>query len=576
MNAYITILIGGIQGEGIASTAINLMKALSELGYYTFGERKFSSTIKGANTHTIITISNHPVHCCEHHYDVILAFDKDTVMLNRSDLKPHGALLVDETVDAGVVDHSAEKIMVLPMTSLAKKHGTLLMKNTCAIGFLGRVLQLEQSALEESLLNTYQNRTEEVVKQNIEVLNAAYKHETNQLMKLSLLPAKDGTDAPLVLMMGNDAITLGALMAGCRFVAAYPITPASDMMDVMGRALRSEGGIMIQTEDEIAAVIMCIGAGYAGVRSMTATSGPGLSLMVEGMGLAGMTETPIVIVDAQRAGPSTGMPTRTEQGDVSFLYYGGHGEYPMIILTPSTIHECYDLTIDAFQLADQYQCPVIVLTDLNLCLSPQTIPELTYKPVRIDRGEIILKEDQHKNTGEPYPRYAQTETGISPRSFPGMAGGIHHATGLEHSITGQPTDQPINRTMMMDKRLRKTIQLEDENAVHIEENDGKLLCLTYGSPWGVLKEAMKDKKLPVDIAHISRIRPLPVKQLSRLLNGYHKIVVMEQNHNGQLAGILKHELGMNDKILSLTRYDGLSFKTKNVYEALEGWCKEWK
>jgi 2-oxoglutarate/2-oxoacid ferredoxin oxidoreductase subunit alpha len=578
MSSYITILIGGIQGEGVASTGINLMKALSELHYYTYGERKFSSTIKGANTHIAITISNEPVHSCEYAYDIVMAFDEETLILNRASLKTQGIILVDESVKLTQKIDQTERMMVLPMTSLAKEHGTALMKNTCAIGFIGRMLQLDPEALEESIASTYAKREDSIIQQNISVLRAAYSYEASSLPKLTLLPVKAKSEAPLVLMTGNDALALGALMGGCRFVAAYPITPASDIMELMGRELPAEGGLMIQTEDEIAAVIMCTGAAYAGVRSMTATSGPGLSLMIEGLGLAGMTETPLVLVDAQRAGPSTGMPTRTEQSDISFLYYAGHGEYPLIMLTPSTIEESYQLTINAFNLADQYQCPVIILMDLNLSLSPQTIPLPAYQKTQINRGLMADLEEllQYEENDKTYPRYQLTDSGISARTFPGMAGGMHQATGLEHSLVGLPTDQPVNRVLMMDKRLRKTKPLEDQNAVHVVQNDGYILCLTFGSPWGVLQEAIKDTNLPVDSAHISRIRPLPVRQLRQLFGGYRQVIVMEHNHNGQLAGILKHEIGFSEKITSLNRYDGQSFKTNEVYAALERWCEEWK
>jgi 2-oxoglutarate ferredoxin oxidoreductase subunit alpha len=334
--------------------------------------------------------------------------------------------------------------------------------------------------------------------------------------------------------------------------------------------------MMIQTEDEIAAVTMCIGASYAGVRSMTATSGPGLTLMMEGLGLAGMTETPLVVVDAQRAGPSTGMPTRTEQSDLFSLYYAGHGEFPMIILSPSTIQECYELTMEAFQMADRYQCPVILLSDLNLSLSPQTIEAFRYAPRTVNRGETDNEESLQSDVEKIYPRYALTESGVSPRTFPGTIGGVHQVTGLEHTVLGRPSDKPENRQKMMDKRLRKTEPLKDQNAVFIKENGGKILCLTIGSSWGVLQEAVQNTGLHIDIAHISRIRPLPERQLKQLLERYTKVIVMEHNQQGQLAGILRGEVGFSDNLVSLTRYDGESFKVYEVRDKLKRWCDEWK
>lgn len=570
-----TILIGGIQGEGVASTGINLMRALAGLGYHAYGERKFSSRIKGGNTHMIITIGNDLVTCVESGVDLMLAFDEETITLNQHKLKNNGMVLVDETLTIEKSEGVHYSMVPLPLTMMAKTHGSVLMKNTSAIGYLGRLLGVQRSVLELSIAKTYHPKGEEIIQQNLQVLTAAYDDMRPELEKMDPLPDALQKEKNMMMLMGNDAIALGALMAGCRFMAAYPITPASDVMETMSRVFPEEGGLMVQTEDEVAAITMCIGASYTGVRSMTATSGPGLTLMMEGLGLAGMTETPLVVVDAQRGGPSTGLPTRTEQSDFSTLYHAGHGEFPMIILTPSTMEECYLLTKEAFNMADRYQCPVMVMTDLNLSLSPQTVPALPFVPGTMERGQLMVKNIE-EGTNEPFARYAFTEDGISPRSFPGMPGGIHQVTGLEHNEWGRPSDQPTNRQKMMDKRLQKLEPLTDQSAVHLEREDGKLLCLTCGSPWGVLQEAVKGTNLPVDIGRISRIRPLPKRQLQQLLDNYQKIIVMEQNQQGQLASILRQELNHQGNIISMTRYDGESFRVQEVRHLLEGWCEEWK
>ncbi|SMP38029.1 2-oxoglutarate ferredoxin oxidoreductase subunit alpha [Anoxynatronum buryatiense] len=573
-----TILIGGVQGEGVASTGINLMRALAGLGYHVYGERKFSSRIKGGNTHMIITIGDDHVTCVESVIDIILAFDEESISFNQIKLRDNGIILMDETLTPEASLTQNINTVALPLTLMAKKHGSLLMKNTSAIGYLGKLLGIQRQVLESSIAKTYLSKGDEVIQQNLQVLLAAYDDPCPELEKIDPLPDAPHRQESMMILMGNDAIALGALMAGCRFMAAYPITPASDVMETMSRVFPDEGGLMVQTEDEVAAITMCIGAGYAGVRSMTATSGPGLTLMMEGLGLAGMTETPIVVVDAQRGGPSTGLPTRTEQSDFSALYHAGHGEFPLILLTPSTIEECYELTKEAFNLADIFQCPVVVMTDLNLSLSPQTIPAFDYVPAAINRGVLMSLEDELSaaKITEPFARYALTENGLSPRSFPGMPGGIHQVTGLEHNKWGRPSDQPANRQKMMDKRLRKLEPLKDQSAVHLEQRDGKMLCLTCGSSWGVLQQAVKDTYLSVDIGRISRIRPLPKRQLQQLLANYEKIIVMEQNQQGQLALILRQELNHQNNIVSMTRYDGESFQVQEVRHLLEGWCSEWK
>ena len=415
-----------------------------------------------------------------------------------------------------------------------------------------------------------------MVDQNLTVLNRSYSADLHLTTDELELQPPIASDQPLMLLMGNDVIALGALMAGCRFMAAYPITPASDIMETMSLQLPKENGLMVQTEDESAAITMCIGASFAGVRSMTATSGPGLTLMMEGLALAGMTETPVVVVDAQRSGPSTGMPTRTEQSDLNTLYYAGHGEYSMIILTPSTIEECYYLTIDAFNLADQYQCPVVLMSDLNLSLSPQTIPAIPYHQVKIHRGKLLDKSTSSMDKNQHFCRYRLTEDGISCRSFPGMSGGIHHVSGLEHNEWGRPSDIAENRRKMMDKRKEKMQSLAVKPAVKIIRKGSKGLCLTFGSNWGILCEAVKSYQLSVDIARITRLRPLPVKELQRILLEYDHLLILEQNQNAQMTGIIRHEIGYSDKIMSLTRYDGESFKMSEIAESIERWCEEWK
>ncbi len=261
-------------------------------------------------------------------------------------------------------------------------------------------------------------------------------------------------------MIGNDAIALGAIAAGARLMAAYPITPSSEIMEYLIKSLPDFGGTVVQTEDEIAAISMVIGANFGGVRALTASAGPGLSLMTEAIGLSGMTETPAVIVDTQRGGPSTGLPTKQEQSDINAMIYGTHGEIPKIVIAPSTVEECFYDTIQAFNLADRYQCPVILLSDLALSLGKQTVEPLDYDRIQIDRGELVTDSEELKEleNSELFKRYELTEEGISPRVLPGVKNGLHHVTGVEHDETGRPSELALNRKKMMEKRLRKLSQ----------------------------------------------------------------------------------------------------------------------
>ena len=268
-------------------------------------------------------------------------------------------------------------------------------------------------------------------------------------------------------MVGNDAIGLGAISAGSKFMAAYPITPASEIMEYMIANLPKVGGTVIQTEDEIAAATMAIGSNYAGVRGFTASSGPGLSLMMESIGLSGMTETPFVIVNTQRGGPSTGLPTKQEQSDLMQMIYGTHGDIPKIVVAPTDAEDAFYLTVEAFNLAEEYQCPVIILSDLQLSLGKQTVKALDYNKIEIKRGELLQSDIEREEDDKSYfRRYALTGSGISPRPIPGVKGGIHHITGVEHNEEGKPSEAASNRQAQMEKRMRKTENLVIENLLN--------------------------------------------------------------------------------------------------------------
>ena len=574
MKKNLTLLIGGIQGEGVVSLGTNLMKTLSNLGYYTYGNRNFSSRIKGGNTTMTISIGVEKQLYSEDRLDIILALDKETIDLFNRKLKPNGLILFDSILSSKDLSYKKDSLIPLPITEIAKGLSAPIIKNTCALGFLGRLMGLNENELSQALKEKYHTKGDEIVEKNLKALKEAYNYDGDIFNKEDYflsIPEKKSSKA---VMMGNEAIGFGALMAGCRFIPSYPITPASEVMEYMGKVLPRYGGAMVQVEDEIAAITMAVGASYGGVRSMTATSGPGISLMMEGIGLAGITETPVVIADIQRGGPSTGLPTKHEQSDLFAIYYGGHGEYSNIILSPSTVEDCFYDTIRAFNLADKYQCPVFILSDLSLGLFPQTIDDLDYNQVVIDRGKVVIKDELSNIERGTFKRYRLTEDGISPRSFPGMLNGGHHVTGIEHNELGLPLEKPENRKNMMEKRLSKTAPLENEESIDIyrTNNSNNTLFLTFGSVFGAIKEAayLSDKK--IDFGAIRMIRPLPKKQLTSLLENYDKIVVVENNYRKQLASIIKEELGYHNKIHSITKYDGTNFTINELVEKIGEWA----
>jgi 2-oxoglutarate ferredoxin oxidoreductase subunit alpha len=373
-----------------------------------------------------------------------------------------------------------------------------------------------------------------------------------------------------MFMIGNDAIALGALAGGSRFMAAYPITPASEIMEYLIDKLPKFGGAVIQTEDEIAACTMAIGANYAGARTFTASAGPGLSLMMEAIGLSGITEQPLVIIDTQRGGPSTGLPTKQEQSDLMAMIYGTHGEIPKVVMAPSTVQEAFYDTIEAFNIAEEYQCPVILLTDLQLSLGKQTVEPLDYSNIEIRRGKLQTEELPEIENKGYFKRFEVTKDGVSPRVIPGTKNGIHHVTGVEHDETGKPSEAAGNRIDQMDKRLRKLNSIQFKNPVHknIQHENPDVLLVGFISTRGTIEEAMvrlEADGLKVNHAQIRLIHPFPTEEMLPLVEAAKKVIVVENNATGQLASLLKMNVGHANKISSLLKYDGNPFLPQDIH-----------
>ncbi|HEX6923760.1 MAG TPA: 2-oxoacid:acceptor oxidoreductase subunit alpha, partial [Bacillales bacterium] len=458
-------------------------------------------------------------------------------------------------------------------TKIAQDLGTSLMKNMVAIGASSAVLGLPVTFYEEVVREIFGRKGDKVVDNNMEAVRKGAEYFKGQGGEQKIKLAKaDGKKR--MYMIGNDAIGLGALAGGARFMAAYPITPASDIMEYMIDKLPQFGGTVIQTEDEMAACTMCIGANYGGVRSFTASAGPGLSLMMESIGLAGMTETPLVIVDTQRGGPSTGLPTKQEQSDMLAMIYGSHGEIPKIVMAPSTVEEAFYDMAEAFNLAEKYQCPVIFLSDLQLSLGKQTVEPLDYDRISIDRGKLHqdgeLPELENKAY---YKRYQPTDDGISTRVIPGTKNGIFHVTGVEHDQAGKPSESAENRKEQMEKRMRKMISLSFDTPVHkhVPHDEADLLIVGINSSRGAIEEAiplLENDGLKVNHAHIRLIHPFPVDELKPLMASAKKIAVVEQNATGQLASIIKANAGHAEKIENVLKYDGNPFVPSEVYQGI--------
>jgi 2-oxoglutarate/2-oxoacid ferredoxin oxidoreductase subunit alpha len=573
MQQQLSWKVGGQQGEGIESTGEIFSLALNRLGYYLYGYRHFSSRIKGGHTNNKIRVSTKPVRAIADDLDILVAFDQETIDVNYKELHDKGIIIADAKFNPEKPEDTNVRLFSVPFTEIATELGTSLMKNMVAIGATCAVLNLKIDHFKDVVQEIFGRKGDQVVQKNMEAIKKGFETMKELIGDDKTFQLAEADGKKRMFMIGNDAIALGALAGGARLMAAYPITPASEIMEYLIKKLPDVGGTVIQTEDEIAAATMAIGANYGGIRAFTASAGPGLSLMMEAIGLSGMTETPLVIVDTQRGGPSTGLPTKQEQSDLMAMIYGTHGEIPKIVIAPSTAEEAFYDTVEAFNLAEEYQCPVIVLSDLQLSLGKQTVEPLDFSKVEIRRGKLVQDESElpELEAKQYFKRYELTEDGISPRVLPGMKNGIHHVTGVEHDETGKPSEAAKNRQAQMEKRMRKLANVTIPNPIakNVKHEEPDVLFIGFNSTRGAIEEAMErleQEGVKVNHAHIRLIHPFPTAELAPLMEKAKRVVVVENNATGQLANIIKMNVGYAQKIQSILKFDGTPFLPHEIHQ----------
>jgi 2-oxoglutarate ferredoxin oxidoreductase subunit alpha len=450
----------------------------------------------------------------------------------------------------------------IPLEKLAEeKASNKLMANSVAVGSGIAVAGYEFELLELVLRQHFAHLGKELVEANLRAARAGYEFAKQQKPELVRQRIKSGNLSPVMLLNGNEAIALGAMAAGCKFTAAYPMTPASTISEYIADKGRKFNIVMVQPEDEISAINMAVGAGFTGVRAMTATSGDGFALMTEGLGLAGMTETPVVIVVAQRPGPAVGLPTRTEQGELSFAIYGGPGEFPRAVLAPCNVEDAFSTTIRAFNLAEKYQMPVIVLTDHHLASSYQTVPKFDLSKVNIDRGQLISETEANKMT--EYKRHQYTENGISPRLIPMRGKALVVTDSDEHDEAGHMIEDAQTRSRMMLKRLHKMEGVRKEMAEpkYQEKPNSKATLIGWGSTYGAIKEAallLESEGVAVNLLQLVDIWPFPAEVVTSALHKTKKNIVIENNATGQLARLIRSETRA-ELSAGILKFDGRPF-----------------
>ena len=585
MENEVTIRIGGESGEGTISGGDILALASARWGYHVYTFRTFPAEILGGPCLFQVRIGEHPIKSMGDYADVLVCLNKEAYDRNVHDLR-HGGVLIYDPSD---FTPEAEDFITyaIPFNEIARKEVQLFQtKNMVMLGAISALFGPPLEAITqvvESRLAKSRKSNPLLMEKNMLALEIAKKYVGEKLPKQDSYLLGPVERANRVVLNGNQALVAGALAAQCRFFAGYPITPASDIMETLAKELPAVGGTFLQAEDEIAALAAVLGASYGGKRAMTATSGPGFSLMTELIGLASMAELPAVIVDAQRAGPSTGMPTKMEQADLSFALNSGHGDTPRMIVAPADVADCYTLMITAFNMAERYQMPVIFLTDQGLTARVESVDRSIFKPMPIEERLQLSPNGVmgNNNNGRAasvaemahsFARYAYTASGISPMTTPGPGAVAYVATGLEHDEHGHPDYEPEDHTAMMEKRFRKldTAASELPGPQRYGDEKADIGIIGWGSTEGTIQEAVdraRAQGYKVASLHPKILSPLPDRTIRDFIRSVKKVIVPECNYSGQLANLLGAKYGL--QAIRVNKFGGIPFTAGEILQAIE-------
>jgi 2-oxoglutarate ferredoxin oxidoreductase subunit alpha len=612
---------GGPQGSGVDTAATIFGRACGYGGLYVFGRREYHSNIKGLHSYFHLRISKQETLANINDVNLLAAFDAETAVRHLNEVVPEGGVIVDsqqvntkvldiqtlppeykellikymkeknlgETLNDWLVEAQKRNIHIyqVPYMELLKEIGQKIgipklsmitkMINVLTIGISFALLKYDRKLVEDAVKATFHQKIAEM---NITALDTAYDYAENtfkdnfkhKIEKIDINEAR-------IFLTGNQAVAMGKVLGGCRIQTYYPITPAADESEyleeheILKTSQGEEAIIVIQTEDEIAAINSASGACLAGARAATSTSGPGFSLMAEGLSWAGNSEVPVVITYYQRGAPATGLPTRHGQQDLLFALHAGHGEFPRIILASGDIKECFYDAAKAFNLAEKYQMPVIHLIDKAMANCSQTYPVFDYSNFKIDRGEVLTEKDLE---GKEYKRFKFTESGVSPRVFLGTKNGVHWYSGDEHNEMGHISEEPLNRRLMMEKRMKKLDLIDREVPFEEKANlygdlDSKNIVVSWGSPKGAIIESLnmlKQEGLSCGFMQLRMLHPLPSAKIQKLLEGKKRIIDIEDNYMGQLGMLLKEQTGIAPNY-HILKYTGRPMTTTEVYDAIK-------
>ena len=599
-------MIGGPQGSGINSVAENFAKACISGGLHIFANIEYHSNIKGEHSYYRLRVDSRELRSHVDWVDLLVALDKETIFGDvdkvhpthkghRHEVSPGGGIIYDAGYNLGPESFGRDDISLFPIPYMTLLTGALkefgkdrelskyqVMINTIALGASIGLVGYDFGLASEAIKEGFTGRKAALGDMNVSAARHGYDYarQTFPANSFPIRLQKQGLGAKRMMIRGVQAVAIGKIKAGCGFQTYYPITPATDESEFLESHQEDYNMIVVQAEDEISAVNMATGAAHAGLRSSTSTSGPGFSLMAEGIGWSGITEAPgPVVVLWQRSGPSTGMPTRTEQGDLRFALHAGHGEFPRIIIAPGDTTESFYDTFDAFNYADRYQVPVILLMDKFIASTYRDLPIFETNGMKVDRGDILQDVDLAK--APDYKRYQTTDLGISPRTRPGQKGGVFWTTGDEHNEYGHITEAADLRVKMMTKRMRKLelasqVIPDSKKATLHGPRSAPTTIVGWGSTKGAILDGMEDLKasgIETNFLQIRYVNPFPIELVQRILSTSSRRIAIEGNYSAQMAGLVRETTGIavDNKIV---KFDGRPFSQNEIYEGVSDIVKD--
>lgn len=569
-------LIGGEAGYGIMTVGFMMSKIFTRLGFSVFDYAEYPSLIRGGHNAYYVRASDEEIFSQRKGVDILVALNRETIDKHKQEISQNGIIIYDPaTIELKPEDFSSSNLASVPLLDLTKQSGAeKLMINTVALGASLALFHSDFSVLEKIIQDIFGKKGEKIIQDNLNTSKAGFDYVFKSYTSKFAFKIEKKQQENL-LISGAEAVSYGAIKAGLKFVSIYPMTPINGVLTTIASQALKYNIIVKEPEDEISAINMAIGASFAGVRSLTATSGGGFSLMVEGLGLTAQSETPLVVVEGMRPGPATSMPTWTEQGDLRFVLHAAQGDFPRIVVAPGDMFEAFSLTMQAFNLAEKYQLPVIILVDKYLMEGHSTFDSSKFKvessKFRLERGKLL--KDEEAMGMMDYKRYELTDDGVSIRSIPGQKEGIALSGSDEHNEKGLYNEESENRTKMMDKRFKKleTASLEISKPEIYGNRDSALTIIGFGSTKLPILEAVKwlrKESLNVNFLQILYLNPFPQDMVAQKIKTSRKTLIVENNKTGQLEGLIREKTGLSVDD-HLRKYDGRPFYPEEIVEKVK-------